>query len=199
MLSLIDTVRGSLLLPLFFLSGCVNTPVVLDLDETSSTRNLEFPFKNTHCTLVTSNVEDARKDKASIGTIGTQPIKSDEVLAWIHTSLKEADFLLEADRKENTLHIDIKLILLHMRTTDGIMKTNVVFSVNDTKNNQKFYLRGSDTKVLWFGAETEFKESFSRALNQVLQKIKLGTKHDCTLKQVKDLPIEPVQLPSDVL
>lgn len=183
--------KASICLALLLLTGCVNAPLQLDLKNTNkiSKSNSVQP-----CEIIVGDLEDIRKDKKSIGTIGNHPITGIQLLDWIKTTLIEKKFLFAPDTtSNNAIRVDIRLKLLHMRTSESIMKTNLVLQIIDTTTKNKFHIRGADTKVIWFGSESEFKNSFSRALLNAIEKIQVGIKKDCTLEKVNILPKKAVE------
>ncbi len=174
------------MLVLLFSIGCTTTPVNVTFDQVQNKPAHSSDKNDRDCPIVINGITDARKDKKSLGTIGKYPINSEELISWISDTLKiKSSFLNNIPSSKKYLFADVSIKLAHIRTTDGIMKTNIVLALHNKNNNKTTHFRGVDTSVLWLAADSEIKNSFVRALSNIIDRMYLNLDKNCNYKESK--------------
>lgn len=156
------------------LISCVTGPIHVDMHyaEGIARDSAEIlPATNT-CEITIDKVSDARRYKATLGSLGAQAVYGEDVESWVRRGLSDLhSFGYRVENADTTLspavRMDVSLKQAYVRSVntsiESIVQLEIRYLIAGGTVSERRY-RGSYIKVNWASAEQEVMDSLNHAL-----------------------------------
>lgn len=153
----------SFLLFLIFGAGCSFQPVHLELDKTYSQRLDKKTIASISCP-ISLKVFDHRKNKKTYAKV----INSETLINWVEIAFQESikNPHISSDNLARQINVTVSVrqaYIHHLSTSHS-----AILAVDLEVNQDKYYIRGRDTSILWWGAASEYTRNLNGALDKAL-------------------------------
>ncbi len=134
------------------------------------------------CPVIVNSVIDTRKDRKSLGSIGTSKVSSEDMVIWVTNGLKAAGLKTKTDpsKERGYLLVDVSLKMAYIKEYPTVKSTHVILGAAFGKNPLTVeYFRGRDTAIFWSNGSDEIQFSFDRALSDAIKNLLMKLASEC--------------------